>query len=73
MINHRKPWTLEEETAFAEFMIAQFSIGIRTREALVKASDKFGRSCRDRWFRYGLIDLYKDKIKEARKIARATV
>ena len=75
MINHRKPWTLEEETKFVEFMLNQIRHGKRIYEAIEAANIKFNRkNCADRWKRYGLGDLYAEELQEAKfagEIARA--
>lgn len=69
MKNHRKPWTLAEETAFAEFMIASIRRGNTVKSALAEASVQFERRCEDRWNRYGLINLYASDLEEAKRIS----
>lgn len=74
MKNHRKPWTLAEETAFATFMIESIRNGNSVKQSLSNAAVHFGRkSCYDRWNRYGLMDLYEKEIEEAKRIAREII
>ena len=68
MKNHRKPWALEEETKFVEFMLNQIRHGKRIYEAIEAANIKFNRkNCADRWKRYGLGDLYAEELREAKR------
>ena len=67
LINHRKPWTVEEETRFAEFMLSSISKGLKVKEAIAAANKEFNRkNCSDRWNCYGLINLYAEELKEAK-------
>ena len=68
MINHRKPWTVEEETKFVEFMLNQIRHGKRIYQAIEAANTKFNRkNCADRWKRYGLGDLYAEELRKAKR------